>query len=161
MAGTFSYSPAAGTVLSIGTHTLTTTFTPTDATDYTAATASVSITVNSAFTLSASPASLTLASRSSTSSTININYDSTFTGQVSLSVSGVPNGVSASFSVNPTTSASVLNLSAGRKVSSGTYTLVVTGTYGSYSTSTPITLTIGGSTSSGGGGGKGGKTHVK
>lgn len=33
--GTFTYSPAAGTVLAIGTRTLTATFTPADTTDYT------------------------------------------------------------------------------------------------------------------------------
>jgi hypothetical protein len=43
--GTFVYSPAAGTILGAGTHTLTTTFTPTDTTDYTTAPASVSLTV--------------------------------------------------------------------------------------------------------------------
>jgi RHS repeat-associated protein len=46
--GTFAYSPAAGTVLAAGTQTLTVTFTPTDATDYTGATASVPLTVNQA-----------------------------------------------------------------------------------------------------------------
>ncbi len=46
--GTFSFSPAAGTVLSVGTHTLNATFTPTDTTDYTTATATVSLTVNQA-----------------------------------------------------------------------------------------------------------------
>jgi len=45
IAGSFSYTPAAGTVLSIGAHTLTATFTPTDTVDYTTSTASVSITV--------------------------------------------------------------------------------------------------------------------
>jgi hypothetical protein len=45
--GSFAYSPAAGTVLSVGTHTLSTTFTPTDTTHYTTATKSVSITVTS------------------------------------------------------------------------------------------------------------------
>jgi N-acetylneuraminic acid mutarotase len=47
-AGNFTYSPAAGTVLNAGTQTLTATFTPTDATDYTTATASVTLTVNKA-----------------------------------------------------------------------------------------------------------------
>jgi Ca2+-binding RTX toxin-like protein len=47
-AGTFSYSPAAGTLLGAGQQTLTATFTPTDATDYTTATATVSLTVNQA-----------------------------------------------------------------------------------------------------------------
>ncbi|HEX4007376.1 MAG TPA: FG-GAP-like repeat-containing protein [Acidobacteriaceae bacterium] len=44
--GTFVYNPAAGTVLTVGTHTLGVTFTPTDTADYKTATASVSITVN-------------------------------------------------------------------------------------------------------------------
>jgi streptogramin lyase len=48
VAGSYSYSPVAGTVLTAGLHTITTTFTPTDTTDYTTATASVSLTVNRA-----------------------------------------------------------------------------------------------------------------
>ena len=44
--GTFVYSPTAGTVLSTGSQTLTVTFTPTDTTDYTTATASVVLVVN-------------------------------------------------------------------------------------------------------------------
>jgi hypothetical protein len=44
--GTFTYSPAASTVLSAGPQTLSVTFTPTDTTDYTTATASVQIIVN-------------------------------------------------------------------------------------------------------------------
>jgi sugar lactone lactonase YvrE len=46
IAGTFTYSPAAGTVLAVGNQKLTATFTPTDTTDYTTATASVTLTVN-------------------------------------------------------------------------------------------------------------------
>jgi len=45
VAGTFSYSPAVGTVLAAGSHTITATFTPTDTTDYATATGTVSITV--------------------------------------------------------------------------------------------------------------------
>lgn len=45
VAGSFSYSPAAGTVLGTGQHTLTVTFTPTDTVDYTSATANVTLTV--------------------------------------------------------------------------------------------------------------------
>jgi phospholipase C len=43
--GNFAYSPPAGTVLKPGIQTLSAAFTPTDATDYTAATATVPITV--------------------------------------------------------------------------------------------------------------------
>ena len=46
--GTFAYAPAAGTVLGAGTQTLEVTFTPTDTADYTAATATVQLTVNQA-----------------------------------------------------------------------------------------------------------------
>lgn len=58
LAGSFSYSPSAGTVLGIGPHTLTATFTPADTTNYTTATATVTLTVIPAtpvLTLGASP----------------------------------------------------------------------------------------------------------
>jgi hypothetical protein len=45
IAGSFVYTPAAGTVLTEGAHTLSTTFTPDDATRYAQTTATVSITV--------------------------------------------------------------------------------------------------------------------
>jgi hypothetical protein len=48
VAGTFSYSPIAGSVLTAGSHAITATFTPTDSTDYGSATSSISITVNAA-----------------------------------------------------------------------------------------------------------------
>jgi hypothetical protein len=48
VAGTFAYSPAAGTVLAAGSQPLTATFTPTDTTDYTTATQTVSMTVTQA-----------------------------------------------------------------------------------------------------------------
>ena len=46
--GTFSYNPAAGAILGVGSDTLSVTFTPSDGTDYTQATATTSITVNQA-----------------------------------------------------------------------------------------------------------------
>ena len=47
VAGTFTYTPAAGTVLKVGTQTLSAVFTPTNTT-YSAATATVQLTVNQA-----------------------------------------------------------------------------------------------------------------
>jgi hypothetical protein len=78
LAGSFSYSPSAGTVLDIGQHTLTATFTPTDTVDYTPATATVPLTVVPAtplvtVTASPNPAFLT--------------YAVTFTASVSSSAS--------------------------------------------------------------------------
>ena len=48
VAGTFVYTPAAGTIPGAGTDTLSVTFTPTDTTDYTTATKTVSIVVSQA-----------------------------------------------------------------------------------------------------------------
>jgi len=47
-AGSFSYSPSIGSVLIVGQQTLKATFTPTDATDYSSTTGSVTLTVNKA-----------------------------------------------------------------------------------------------------------------
>ena len=61
VAGTFAYSPASGTVLTAGTQTLKATFTPTNTTSYTTASATVALTVNKAIpTITwATPASIT------------------------------------------------------------------------------------------------------
>ena len=46
--GSFVYNPASGTVLGAGTHTLRTTFTPYDTTNYTTASRNVSLTISKA-----------------------------------------------------------------------------------------------------------------
>src|SRR5664280_892360 len=46
VAGTYVYTPTAGVVLGVGTQTLSVTFTPTDSSDYSTATATVQLTVN-------------------------------------------------------------------------------------------------------------------
>jgi hypothetical protein len=58
VAGTFVYTPAAGTVLPAGSQLLSVTFTPTDGADYSAASATVTLTVNKApLTVTPNPAS--------------------------------------------------------------------------------------------------------
>jgi subtilase family serine protease len=61
VAGTFAYSPAAGTMLTTGSQILTVTFTPTDSTDYATATSIVTLTVNKATPIItwATPAAIT------------------------------------------------------------------------------------------------------
>ncbi|MGA9670802.1 MAG: hypothetical protein WBQ94_16445, partial [Terracidiphilus sp.] len=46
VAGTFAYAPSIGTVLGLGSQSLTVTFTPTDTTDYNATSATVTLTVS-------------------------------------------------------------------------------------------------------------------
>jgi len=58
LAGTFAYTPAAGTILAAGSQTLSVTFTPTDLVDYTVQTATVTLLVNkAALTVTPNPAS--------------------------------------------------------------------------------------------------------
>jgi hypothetical protein len=57
--GTFVYTPASGSVLTVGTQTLSATFTPTDTASYNNATASVSITVNAASPMPPTPSPTT------------------------------------------------------------------------------------------------------
>ena len=63
VSGNFVYKPAAGTVLSPGTATLSLTFTPTDTAAYATATRTVQLVINPApdFTITAKPATLTIA----------------------------------------------------------------------------------------------------
>jgi hypothetical protein len=60
--GTFTYTPAAGTISPVGTKTLSVTFNPTDSVDYTTATASVQLVVNKAtpVIIWATPASIAI-----------------------------------------------------------------------------------------------------
>jgi sugar lactone lactonase YvrE/uncharacterized membrane protein len=144
VAGSFSYSPAAGTVLAVGAQTLTVTLTPTNTTDYTTATDSVTLTVNPAptFTLSATPTSLTVAQGSSGTSTIKVSGQNGFTGSVTLAASGLPSGVTAAFATNPTTGSSVLTLTASSSAAVGSATVTIKGTSGSLTASTTVALTI-------------------
>ena len=82
VAGSFTYSPAVGTVLGVGPQTLKATFTPTDTADYTTATSSVTLNVTQATPAVALHSS---ASNSILSSTV------TFTANVTYSV-GAPSG---------------------------------------------------------------------
>jgi hypothetical protein len=146
VAGKFAYSPAAGTVPAVGTDTLTVTFTPTDTTDYTTATASVALKVNPApsFTLAASPASLTVTQGASGKSTIAVTALNGFTGKVTLAASGLPSGVTASYATNPTTGTSVLTLAASNTAVTGLYNVTIAGTSGSLTATTTIALTVNG-----------------
>src|SRR5882672_5724891 len=94
------------------------------------------------FTLSASPASLTVVQGASGSSTITINALNGFNSTVNLTVAGLPNGVSAVFGTNPAATASLLTLSATGTAAIGTSTVTVTGTSGSLASTATITFTI-------------------
>jgi len=87
--------------------------------------------------------SVTLGQGTSSSSSVNVNPLYGFTGSVNLAVtSGLPSGVTASFSPNPTNSWSTLTLTASNSAPVGQYTLTITGTSGSLTATTTVTLGV-------------------
>jgi hypothetical protein len=94
------------------------------------------------FSLSATPAILTVDPASSGTSTISVGAFGGFTGSVNLSVSGMPSGVTASFSMPSTTNSSVLTVNAGISALSGWYRMTITGTSGGQTSAAYILLDI-------------------
>jgi subtilase family serine protease len=95
------------------------------------------------FTLSATPASLSLTQGGSGASTITIGAQNGFQGSVSLAASGLPSGVSASFSPISATGTSTLTLAAMNSAALGASIVTITGTSASLSTTTTIVLAVG------------------
>jgi len=110
------------------------------------------LTVNAqGFTLSASPASLTVNRGASGVSTITITRTGGFTGGVALSATGLPSGVTATFNpASATGTSSALTLSASSAATTGTVNITVSGAGGGLSRSTTLSLTVNGDTGTGG-----------
>ncbi len=79
---------------------------------------------------------------SSTSIPLQVQPYLGFTGSVSFSIAGLPAGVTASFSPNPTTTSSTMTITAGSSALVGVYNLIITGTSGSAVTTTPLQLSV-------------------
>jgi uncharacterized membrane protein len=94
------------------------------------------------FTLTALPKTLTVVQGSSGTSTITINPTNTFDQSVALSASGVPTGVTASFSPDPATSTSTLTLAVSGSAKIKTTAITISGTSGSLSHTTTVELTV-------------------
>ena len=65
-----------------------------------------------------------------------------FTGQVTLSVSGLPTGASGSFTPNPATASSSLSVTTAASSPAGTYTLTITGVSGALTHTTTVALVV-------------------
>jgi hypothetical protein len=125
--------------------TYTTTFTVTDnvgVTDPNPPTRTV--TVQPDFSFSASPSTSTVVQGGGTTYTATVTGGSGFSGTVSLSVSGLPAGASASF--NPasisTSGSSSLSVSSASNTPPGSYPLTVTATSGTLVHSVVVTLVV-------------------
>jgi hypothetical protein len=98
------------------------------------------------YALSASPNSLSMTEGGQGTSTITITPQDGFSGSVLLAASGLPSGVTASFSPNPATSTSTLTLAASSTAATGTSTVTVTGISGDEEQAITLTLTVTGTT---------------
>ncbi len=94
------------------------------------------------FSLAPSAAALSIAQGASGTDTISIADVSPFSGSVTLADSGLPSGVTATFSTNPATGSSGITLTASSSATAGKSTVTITGTSGTLSASTTIALSV-------------------
>jgi hypothetical protein len=96
------------------------------------------------FTLGASPSSQTVAAGGSAAYTATVTAVNGFTGTVSLAASGLPAGASASFNPDSVTGSGTSSLSVATSASTpaGSYTITITGTSGTLTHATSVTLVV-------------------
>jgi len=135
---TFNVSSTAAT----GTSTVTIQGTSGSLTNSTTINLTVTAQQSPSFTLTANPGSVGVNQGSTGSTTITVVPANGFTGSVSLSTSALPSGVTAMFNPNPTTSTSTLTFTASATATTGTTSVTVSGTSGSLSATTNVSLTV-------------------
>jgi len=96
------------------------------------------------FSLSASPASVSVAQGSSGTSKITSTVTGGFSSAISLSASGQPTGVTIGFSPTSITGAgtSTMTMTVASSTATGAYSITVKGTSGSTTETTTVTLTV-------------------
>ena len=116
-------------------------------------TQALSITINPSpsadFTVSATLATITVPVNSSGTDTITVTPSGGYTGNVSLSLSGLPRRTSSSFTVNPisivdtNSGSSGLTISTNKRTTEGSYNLSLTATDGTLSKTINLVLVVG------------------
>ncbi len=109
-------------------------------------TLSLTITAGPSFSLTASPNTLTVLQGNQGTSTITVVPANGFTGSPTLGATGLPSGVTAGFSPNPTASTSTLTLTVGSNATPGTSTITITGVSGGLTETSTLSLTVTGPT---------------
>jgi endo-1,4-beta-xylanase len=94
------------------------------------------------FTISSSPASLAVSQGSTASTVIAVSPIGGFTGSVTLSASGLPAGVTASFNPATATKSSTLSLSASATAATGMAMVTIDGVSGTLSHAATVALTV-------------------
>jgi hypothetical protein len=99
-------------------------------------------TIGMGFTVTAAQENLVAEQLSSDSTTLTMHSISGFSGNITLSISPLPTGVTATFSTNPATTTSTLTLHAGRLAVPGTYLMTLLGKSEGIVSTIPINLTV-------------------
>ncbi|MBZ5686352.1 MAG: hypothetical protein LAP86_15080 [Acidobacteriia bacterium] len=100
------------------------------------------------FSVSASPSSVSVQQGTNATSTVTVTSQNGFNSATTLSLSGLPSGVTAAFSTNPVTppangnATSTLMFTASSTATAGTSTVTITGTSGTTTASTTVSLTV-------------------
>ena len=102
----------------------------------------ISVEVVGGFGLSASPNNVDVSQGSNASTTIAVQPGGGFSGSVTLSASGLPSGVTATFNPNPTSSSSTLIFTASATAALGTTSVNIEGVSGSLTNTTNVSLTV-------------------
>jgi hypothetical protein len=96
------------------------------------------------FAVSARPANASVLPGGTTSYQVSITALNGFSGGVSLSATGQPNGANVTFSPNPATSSSTMMVTTSGSTTLGGYPLTITGQNGPTSHTTSVTLNVNG-----------------
>ena len=144
--GTSTMTMTVASTTATGTYTITVTGTGGGITHTAKVSLTVTAPVSGNFTISVSPASGYLLRGQSGYAVVTTTVSGGFNSAIALSATGVPSGVTYSFSpasiAAPGSGTSDFNLTVSRTAPTGTYPITITGTGGGLTHTTVLTLTI-------------------
>ena len=144
--GTSTLQNPSHTYQSAGTYTVTLTASNAGGSDTLTRTNYITVSAAADFSLSVAPSKVIVVRGSPATYTVTVSSLNGFSGTVQLTVSGLPAGTSGSFApisiTVPPTGTSVLTVTTSSTMKAGTYTLTITGTSGSLSHATTVTLQV-------------------
>ncbi|MGA2651520.1 MAG: S53 family peptidase [Terracidiphilus sp.] len=142
--GSSTLSLIVASTTTAGTYTITVTGTSPSLTKTTTFTLTVTSPVTGGYSLSVSPTSGSLARGQSGFAVVTVTATGGFDSAVTLSATGIPTGVTGSFSPTSVTGSgtSDFTLTVSRSAPTGTHVITITGTSGSTTHSTTLTFTV-------------------
>jgi subtilase family serine protease len=144
--GSAAMSITVASSVAAGSYNITVTGASGGTTETTTVTLTVTAPVTGSFTVSVSPTSGYLDQGQSGYAVVTTSVSGGFDSAISFSATGVPSGVTSSFSpasiAAPGSGTAHFNLSVSRSAPTGTYSITITGTGGGVSHSTTLTLQV-------------------